>query len=345
MQQDADRFFATLDTNHDGEIDPDEIIALRDGSRAGSISVGDRDDGRGRDQRGSRSESPGSFSRQLRLNSRAPAGLDCSTCRNPSSPQNSNFNRGVSVAEFRQAAGQRFLALDLDHKGYLTLPALEVIRPAPPAAPNKPNRNDSGDLTAHPVPRLGREFHGQAFESVGQHDLAGEPRRSRRVRGEVEQVLFLLARRRQLAKSSGVDDHMAGRAGHHALRTRPRAAAARPRRRRAAAARRRLDFLVERSVRPEETAPGSRAKLLLRARGRFDPPAARRPVPPRRCSGRSRGGSTSAPRDRSSPIARSTWLGRPDPLAQADPSEKAMSRRSAISRAASRPSRRMLRLP
>ena len=25
MQSDADRFFATLDDNHDGELDPDEI--------------------------------------------------------------------------------------------------------------------------------------------------------------------------------------------------------------------------------------------------------------------------------------------------------------------------------
>ena len=34
--------------------------------------------------------------------------------------------------------GQRFLALDLDHHGYLTLAGLETIRPAPPAEPNKP---------------------------------------------------------------------------------------------------------------------------------------------------------------------------------------------------------------
>jgi len=56
-----------------------------------------------------------------------------------------NFNRGVSLAEFRDAAGQRFLALDLDHHGYLTLAELETIRPAPPPEPNKPETvNESG---------------------------------------------------------------------------------------------------------------------------------------------------------------------------------------------------------
>jgi len=45
------------------------------------------------------------------------------------------------------------------------------------------------------------------------------------------------------------------------------------------------------------------------------------------------------------PSARNTWLGLPEPLAQADPAEKAMFRHSDINRAASTPSRRMLRLP
>ena len=48
-----------------------------------------------------------------------------------------NFNRGVSLSEFRSAASHRFVALDLDHKGRLTLAGLENIRPAPSAVPNK----------------------------------------------------------------------------------------------------------------------------------------------------------------------------------------------------------------
>jgi hypothetical protein len=55
-----------------------------------------------------------------------------------------DFNRGVSSKEFRDAAGQRFLALDLDHHGYLTLADLEMIRPAPPAQPNRPEMQAEG---------------------------------------------------------------------------------------------------------------------------------------------------------------------------------------------------------
>src|SRR5689334_25157246 len=62
----------------------------------------------------------------------------------------SNFNRGVSQAEFRQAAAQRFIALDVDHHGYLTLPVLETIRPAAPPAPNAPKKSDTPDLSALP---------------------------------------------------------------------------------------------------------------------------------------------------------------------------------------------------
>ena len=42
------------------------------------------------------------------------------------------------------------MALDLDHHGYLTLAALEVIRPAPPAAPKKPQKPTGADESALP---------------------------------------------------------------------------------------------------------------------------------------------------------------------------------------------------
>jgi hypothetical protein len=54
----------------------------------------------------------------------------------------------VSLSEFRQAAAQRFLALDLDRKGYLTLAGLELVRPAPPTAPKI--RKPSDDQSALP---------------------------------------------------------------------------------------------------------------------------------------------------------------------------------------------------
>lgn len=138
VQKDAERFFATLDTNHDGEIDPDEIghyesaIApeVTSGSSFG-IDTGSKGRFRfsGADDR---HQGAGRFGL-----------LDLPE---PVVSADSNFNRGVSVAEFKQAARQRFLALDLDHRGYLTLPALEVIRPAPPPGPKKSIAPDVSDL-------------------------------------------------------------------------------------------------------------------------------------------------------------------------------------------------------
>jgi hypothetical protein len=65
----------------------------------------------------------------------------------PVASADADFNRGVSLKEFRDAAGQRFLALDLDHRGYLTLASLEMIRPAPPPEPNKPDASSEAPAT------------------------------------------------------------------------------------------------------------------------------------------------------------------------------------------------------
>ena len=150
MQQDADRFFAQLDTNHDGEIDPDEIShyenvvapEVTSGSSFGLIEGG------GEDRRG-RGHRAGFFS-GAEDNHQGAGRFGLLDLPEPVVSADSNFNRGVSQAEFRQAAGQRFIALDVDHHGYLTLPVLETIRPAPPAAPNKPKKSDTPDLSALP---------------------------------------------------------------------------------------------------------------------------------------------------------------------------------------------------
>ena len=116
MQADADRFFATLDANHDGEIDPDEIdiyeTRVVPEIRGGGGYFDARDSHQG------------------------AARFGLLDLPEPVTAADSNFNRGVSREEFRQAATQRFLALDLDHHGYLTIAGLQTIRPAPPARPN-----------------------------------------------------------------------------------------------------------------------------------------------------------------------------------------------------------------
>jgi Ca2+-binding EF-hand superfamily protein len=152
MQQDADRFFAILDGNHDGEIDPDEISHYENvvapevisGSSYGLMEAADSSEGRSRGHRHA------GFIRGSEDQHQGAGRFGLLDLPEPVVSADSNFNRGVSQAEFRAAAAQRFMALDLDHRGYLTLPSLEIIRPAPPAAPNKPERPKDGDESALP---------------------------------------------------------------------------------------------------------------------------------------------------------------------------------------------------
>jgi Ca2+-binding EF-hand superfamily protein len=167
MQGDADRFFAILDVNHDGEIDPDEIehyetaIAPEIASGAhfeaaaiGAVGPGEADGGH-RDGHGGHRHGGGGFSRDSSLDGHQGASrFGLLDLPEPVTAADANFNRGVSREEFQQAAGQRFLALDLDHHGYLTLGDLEKIRPAPAAQPNHDFDHDSpsGATESPPVP-------------------------------------------------------------------------------------------------------------------------------------------------------------------------------------------------
>ena len=146
MQADAERFFATLDVSHDGEIDPDDITRYENvvapevtsGSSFGMTEAGEG----GRHHRAA-------FLRGGDDQHQGAGRFGLLDLPEPVVSADSNFNRGVSVTEFRQAAAQRFLALDLDHHGYLTLAGLEVIRPAPPATgklPEQPKIPDEDPL-------------------------------------------------------------------------------------------------------------------------------------------------------------------------------------------------------
>jgi hypothetical protein len=153
MQQDAERFFGMLDQNHDGEIDPDEISHYENvvapevisGSSYGMMDASDAEDGKVRHRHGGR----GMF-RNGDDKHQGAGRFGLLDLPEPVVSADANFNRGVSLAEFRSAAGQRFMALDLDHHGYLTLPGLETIQPAPPAAPKGPKKSDTPDLSALP---------------------------------------------------------------------------------------------------------------------------------------------------------------------------------------------------
>ena len=152
MQQDADRFFALLDVNHDGEIDPDEISRYEDvvapeigsGPHFSMAGLGSEDPqageaGRGGGHRhGGGHHGGGNWGGSGEEGDRGAARFGLLDLPEPVVSADADFNRGVSQSEFRQAAGQRFLALDLDHRGYLTLAGLAIIRPAPPPVQNKP---------------------------------------------------------------------------------------------------------------------------------------------------------------------------------------------------------------
>jgi len=129
MQQDAERFFLTLDTNHDGEIDPDET------TRYETVVAPEISTGRETEV-------------DLAQGHRGAARFGLLDLPEPVASADADFDRGVSLAEFKQAAARRFAALDLEQRGRLTLAGLELIRPAPEPQEHKPD-TDSG---AEPPP-------------------------------------------------------------------------------------------------------------------------------------------------------------------------------------------------
>lgn len=171
MQKDADRFFAVLDVNHDGEIDPDEITRYEEviapeirtaehydlASLEASGQQGQGGGGQGRGHGGggghhrggggnANGESKGFFHSSTVDQHQGASRYGLLDLPEPVIAADTDFNRGVSLTEFRAAAQARFMALDLDHKGYLTLEGLESIRPAPAPTPNPPeNTSDSSD--------------------------------------------------------------------------------------------------------------------------------------------------------------------------------------------------------
>ena len=148
MSADADRFFQTLDTDHDGEIGPDEVThyeyaiapQVRNPAFHGAQTVEAAAGGKGK--HGRRRETYG-----------GPGGDDEAGAGRygllqipePVMSADIDFNRGVSAAEFRVAAAKRFQLLDVGHSGRLTLSELEKIRGAAASASRRP-RHDKSDV-------------------------------------------------------------------------------------------------------------------------------------------------------------------------------------------------------
>lgn len=155
FEADADRFFAKLDTDHDGEIGPDELSAyeyeiapeIQVMSRTRPVAGHpaqtaldkntDDDDGpdidepvRHRDQR--RTDEI-NVSLGIAGALQGAARYSLLNMPEPVAAADVDFNRSITLEEFRKAAIARFQILDSAHQNRLTLAQLEAMPHAPVA--------------------------------------------------------------------------------------------------------------------------------------------------------------------------------------------------------------------
>ena len=159
MVADAERFFALLDTDHDGELGPDEIASYEHeiapeiqvmtptrrvrGQAAPAAVDEDRSAGRSDNWRIHRQDDMASLGMGGSLQGAGRYGL--LNMPEPVAAADADFNRSITLKEFRAAAATRFQILDKAHRGSLTLAQLEAM----PHAPNvngKPRKLDDKAL-------------------------------------------------------------------------------------------------------------------------------------------------------------------------------------------------------
>ena len=170
MKADAERFFAKLDTDHNGEIDPDELAAY-EWDIAPDIQVNSRTrnppgvaapnrqqdsdehrQGRGRFRPGGGEDDGTVLGIGGGLQGAARYGL--LNMPEPVAAADTNFDRVVTLGELRDAAIQRFQLLDSKRTGRLDLAELQALRP-PPLTPGHRPKRDANALdkrVGNPVP-------------------------------------------------------------------------------------------------------------------------------------------------------------------------------------------------
>ena len=140
---DAERFFARLDTSHDGEIDPDELNRYEwdvapeiqvnsrtrrpPGQPAPTASLDEEAGEHARERRKRRrAEDDTSLGLHGALQGAARYGL--LDIPEPVAGADADFNRGITLDEFRLAAIARFQLLDTSRQGKLSLVQLQALR-------------------------------------------------------------------------------------------------------------------------------------------------------------------------------------------------------------------------
>ncbi|HEY0270516.1 MAG TPA: hypothetical protein VGC10_05965 [Sphingomonas sp.] len=126
---DADRVFATLDINHDGEIDPQEVIVYeRDVAPEIRLFQLDReidhDQHRPRDRAGRKAAKKAARDRYDYVAAYGAGRFASLNIPEPVVSADLDINRGVSKAEFAQVAAQRFQTLDDGNRAFLTAAGL-----------------------------------------------------------------------------------------------------------------------------------------------------------------------------------------------------------------------------
>lgn len=182
MVADADRFFAKLDTDHDGEVGPEEIanyeyevapeiqVMSRTRPVAGqrvsaakkarpddSADGDDPDDPIARDRSRERQrERMGEVDASLGIGGalQGAARYSLLNIPEPVAAADTDFNRSITLEEFRQAAIARFQLLDSTHQGRLTLAQLEAMPHAPKLDGKraKHNENAADQRIGNPLP-------------------------------------------------------------------------------------------------------------------------------------------------------------------------------------------------
>lgn len=163
MVADADRFFATLDLDQNGQIEPEELVryewqlapeiqvnSKRKRARGELLPTTTRDDapsieGPGNDQGSDRRRGRRRQDSDFDGGPQGAARYALLNIPEPVAAADSDFNRAITTAEFRQAAIERFQLLDPQRKGKLTLEGLRSLLPHSPAKGRPKAKKDAPD--------------------------------------------------------------------------------------------------------------------------------------------------------------------------------------------------------